>query len=344
MRRIFNNILFVVGCVAVVVMVLAFDVNISQLWSYLTQASWWLLAIFVLWIVVYCMNTLAWSTIISGSGPRNISLWHLLQLTVSGYALNSATSIGLVSGEPYRVVELSRYIGTQRATSSVVLFVMTHTYSHFWFWLTAVVAYLLSWSVGWVEMTTPIAWGLGFATLLSCGGIWLFLAGYKHGMVVWLLRGVGHIPGLKRWSRKMLAEHGEGLQHIDELIAQLRGQRRSSFLKSLGLEYSARLLQCLEVFAILVIFHADAGFSPITLLHAFFILAFTSLFANMLGFIPMQIGGREGGFAMSVAGLGMSASTGLGISIICRVRELLFDVIGMIWMKLSDWIWKQQKE
>ena len=65
----------------------------------------------------------------------------LLKLTVSGFALNYATPVGLLGGEAYRIMELSKYIGVQRATSSVILFAMMHIFAHFWFWVTGVVAY-----------------------------------------------------------------------------------------------------------------------------------------------------------------------------------------------------------
>jgi len=59
------------------------------------------------------------------------------------------------------------------------------------------------------------------------------------------------------------------------------------------------------------------------------------LFANLLGFIPLQLGGREGGFAITVAGLGMTAALGLSVSIICRLREITWDIIGVALMKMN---------
>lgn len=70
-------------------------------------------------------------------------------------------------------------------------------------------------------------------------------------------------------------------------------------------------------------------------LYSFIILAFTSLFANILGFMPMQVGGREGGFVMSVVQLGLNAEIGIFIGIICRIRELFWIIIGLILMKIN---------
>ncbi len=348
----YQRVLFIVGVAAIVVMIVAFHVSLADLAACLSRAGWWLAAIVALWLVIYALNTQAWMEVIprvGASSPRRgnrrHSLWRFLrlwQLTVSGYALNSATSIGLVSGEPYRVVELGRHVGFRRATASVALFVMMHTFSHFWFWLTAIGATVALWLCGVLPLNAATAWVLGLATLFCAGGVALFLAGYRKGFVFGLARIVAALPGLRRWGRRMLRSHGEDLRLIDGYIASLRRHRPRNFMRSFWLEYTARLLQSVEIAIILHIFDMPGSW-PWLVMQGFLIIAFTSLMANLLGFIPMQLGGREGGFALSVVTLGMTASVGMGVGIICRVREIFFDCVGIILMRISEHETKQNQ-
>lgn len=51
--------------------------------------------------------------------------------------------------------------------------------------------------------------------------------------------------------------------------------------------------------------------------------------------VPLQLGGREGGFALSVAQMGMGGGIGMFVSIISRVRELFWASVGLLLMKVG---------
>ena len=88
---------------------------------------------------------------------------------------------------------------------------------------------------------------------------------------------------------------------------------------------------CLEVMFILNILTSDVSFADCVL-----IMAFTSLFANLFFFSPMQLGAREGGFALATGGLAISSAFGVYTGLITRVRELISIVIGVALMKVGN--------
>ena len=330
-----RNIFFAFGLVAVIVMLFTFKVSFTQLWADICHAGYWLFAILGLWIFLYMMNAWTWHIIIRGSGDCPIPFWKILKLTITGFALNYATPAGLMGGEPYKIMELKPYIGTQRATSSVLLFAMMHIFAHFWFWTTSIAVYLILAAFGILPINVGMGIVLLFMTCFCGAGIYLFMRGYKNGMVVKLIRFISHIPGCKKWGRQFAESHQEDLMKIDRQISQLQSQNQRSFFGSFALEFIGRILQSLEIYFMLLLFEAGTG-GGLTFVYAFLILSFTSLFANLLFFLPLQLGGREGGFAMSVAQMGMTADIGMFVSIICRVRELFWTAIGLLLMKVGN--------
>lgn len=344
-----KNIFFLFGLTMVILMFITFDVSLRQLWEHICHAGYWLAAAIALWGVLYALNSLSWRAILKGSGRLGISWPTLLKFTISGYALNYTTPFGMPGGEAYRAMTLSKYVGVQRATSSVVLYMMMHIFSHFWFWVTAIITYIICALCGDLSLGTAMRWVLFFASLFCAGGIYLFIRGYRYGLVTKLMRGISKIPGLRKWGTGFYAAHQDDLKKIDEQIAALHSQNRRSFFTSLGLEYGARILQSFEIFFMLLLFGVEPGVTQgmggttmnvggyfLLFVHSFLILAFTSLFANLLGFLPMQMGGREGGFTLSTTQLGMTPAIGLFISIISRVRELTWICIGLLLIKIPD--------
>ena len=338
-----NNLFFVVGVLACVVMLLTFDVSFTELWEHICHAGYWLIPIVGVWIIIYAINAWSWFTIIRSKTrgtSEHVSFLRVYRLTITGYALNYATPVGGLGGEPYRILELSKDVSNEHATSSVILYAMMHFFAHFWFWFSSIFIYLGLAAVGDLPINTAIATVLGIIIIFCLIFFWIFSRGYRKGLVVSTLHLLGRIPGLKGWSSRLLENRGETFRNIDQQIASLYAEDKRAFYRSLVLEYLSRVVQSSEVLFMLLLFGIDCGggFTGITLtyLHAILIVSFTTLFANLIGFLPMQLGVQEGGFVLSIAALGLSAALGIFVSIICRVREIIWIIIGIALMKIKD--------
>lgn len=321
-----RNVFWFFGIFAIVVMLCTFDMDYQELWQNLRKAGIWFPAVILLWLFIYLLNALSWYIIIRDGKHAPVPFWKVYKLTVSGFALNYATPVGLMGGEPYRIMELTPYVGGSKATSSVILYVMMHIFSHFCFWMFSVLLYLV---------LEPL--NLGMSIVLAIVGvccllaIYFFMKGYKNGMAVRTIRLLCHVPFAKKWANRFLVERKDALERVDAQIAELHRQRKTTFYASLGLEFLARIVGCVEVLFILNILTSNVSFLSCVL-----IMAFTSLFANLFFFSPMQLGAREGGFALATGGLAIPSAFGIYTGLITRVRELIWIVIGVLLMKVGN--------
>lgn len=326
MKNKYRNIFLAFGIVAVLIMIFTFDMDYRELWENLKRAGIYLPLVLLLWLFVYLINTTSWYIIIRSGGKPGFSFARLYKFTVTGFALNSVTPVGLMGGEPYRVMELKPYIGVERATSSVILYVMMHIFSHFCFWLTSVLLYVCLY---------PVEWAMGIilgAITLFCSLVTvLFIKGYQHGMAVAFIRMGSRLPFLKKRVIHFAELHAERLENIDKQIALLHQQKKRTFYSALLLEYIARVVSCIEIWLILNVLTTDVNFADCCL-----IAAFSSLLANLLFFLPMQLGGREGGFALAVGGLSISGAYGVYTALITRIREMVWVVIGLTLLKIGN--------
>lgn len=329
MKQKYQNIFFLIGVVAIVIMLFSFDISYRDLWHNLQRAGWWFFAVVLIWVPQYLLNAMSWGVILrEGTRKNPMPFLKLLKYTISGYSLNYVTPIGLLGGEPYRIMVLTPYVGGTRATSSVILYAMMHIFSHFVFWAFSILLYIVLYVK---EIHVLMAVFLILVASFCSLGIYFFMKGYRNGLAMKTLHFIGHIPGLKRWSRKFIETRRDKIEEIDSQISELHAQSRKTFYLSLFLEFSSRVVGCMEIWFIFMILTDTPSFWNCILIQAF-----TSLFANIFFFMPMELGAREGGFALAVGGLSMSGAFGVFAGLLTRVRELIWIVIGIGLMKIGE--------
>lgn len=332
LKPIYRNIFLAVGIVAVLLMVRNLDVTWDEVAVAARRAGIWLPACLLLWLVIYLMNAWAWSLIIKAGRPegdeRGVGFWRVLKYTITGYALNYVTPAGVLGGEPYRILELKSFLGTERAVSCVLLNSMMHIFSHFCFWAFSILLFLATY---FSRLNWASALLLALASAFVAAGIYVFVCAYRYGMaeksVAWLTR----VPWVGGRVEHWMLVHRDMLHSIDEQITALRLHSPRTFYTTLFLEFLARLVGCLELQFILFVFTNE-----VLLADCIMMQGFTSLIANVVFFIPMQVGVREASMALFANFTILNGGYGVLTSLIVRIREIVWITIGMCLLKAGN--------
>ena len=136
--KLITNTFFAIGIAFLAFLI--YKIGIDVIWDNIKLTKWWFFGIVGIWGVVYLINAVSFNTIIKDGSEesKSVSFLNVFKLTISGYAINQITPMGLLGGEPYRIMQLKPKLGIQKATSSVLLYMMMHIVSHFIFWIISI--------------------------------------------------------------------------------------------------------------------------------------------------------------------------------------------------------------
>ena len=322
-RKLYKAIFLLIGIATLgyMIYVIGFDV----IWYNIRKTGFWFFPITGIWLVVYILNALAFKIIIQEPQLKgsNIPFLTVLRITISGYAINYITPFVALGGEPYRIMELKKFVGTNKATSSVLLYGLMHMFSHLIFWLLSIILIVFV-----VPLDNTLLIGCGIAFIIGILVMLWFLKVYKNGFTVSTFKLFQRIPYVRRWAKPFAEAKSASLIEIDEQIRILYADRRLAFYNSLILEILSRVVTCLEIY-----FAALAIGLNMSFLDALIISSASSLFANLIFFLPMQLGTREGGLVLALKSMRFRGDTGIFIGLITRVRELVWIAIGLMLIK-----------
>lgn len=324
--KIATNLFFLIGLCVLGYMI--YKMGIDVMWGNIKQTGWWFAAIIGVWAIVYLINALSFRFIIQDGEPesKKIRFLKLFKITISGYAINYITPFGLLGGEPYKILELKPYLGIQKATSSVLLYMMMHFVSHFIFWMISIPLLFIIVP----NVPTSIRIILAIAGAVSLILLYWSFTVYTKGIVSKALSLAAKLPFLKKRVGEYKTKHSVKIEQMDYLIADLYKNRKKDFIVSLSLELLARYVLCVEV-----LFMMYAINYPITFSQTVIIESIQSMIGNLFFFMPMQLGAREGGFVLAMSIMSMPAAHGIFVGLCMRIRELVWTVVGILLIKVK---------
>ena len=321
----YNNYFFLVG--VLILVFLAYKLGFKTIYENLRNTGWWFVPIFGIWIFIYFFNAWALNIIITDGTPesKKVGIKQLMKLTISAYAINYMTPLS-IGGEPYKALKLKNELGTHKATSSVLLYVMMHYVSHFLFWLISIPVFIFVMPEvsGVIQM---VLWAVFIACVLLI--FWGYSV-FRKGIINNALSIGTRIPFFGRKIRVYRDKNKHHLDEMDILISDLYTNRKKDFFASLFVELMSRYISCLEVY-----FMAVPLAFELTFIQSYLIVSIATLVANIFFFAPMQMGTREGGFVLATTTLALPAGIGVYIGLCTRIRELFWILVGVMLTKIK---------
>ena len=321
----YHNYFFLIGVLVLAFMV--YKLGIQTIYENLRITGWWFIPIFGIWIIVYFFNAWSLKIIITDRTPesKKVKISQLMKLTISAYAINYMTPLS-IGGEPYKALKLKDDLGTHKATSSVLLYVMMHYVSHFFFWLISIPVFIFI-----MPEVSGVIQIVLWAVFLSC--VMLILWAYSvftKGVIKNALSIATRFPFVGRKIRLYRDKNQHHLNEMDLLISDLYTNRKKDFFASLFVELISRYISCFEVYFMAIPLAFDLSF-----IQSYLIVSIATLIANIFFFAPMQMGTREGGFVLATTTLALPAGIGVYIGLCTRIRELFWIMIGVLLTKIK---------
>lgn len=319
-KRVYPVIFFLAGVAGIAVMLCRMDLSHIEWDTIFRLMPLWVPMLLGVWALIYFIHALSYRLMMGSSGKK-VRMGRLFRVTLSSFAINHVTPMGLMGGEPYRIMELKPRVGVAKATASTLTFTVMFIASHVLFWLTGTVVYFVLFGLEGGFARTLLMALIGVCC--AAGGA-LFLFTKRQETITALLRFSSRLPLIGRVAARFLAKNAATLGTIDREIFEIH-RHRGRFWLTVLLEYAARLLEAAEYFMIFQLLGAGLTFAQ-----TLFSLMCASLLGNLMFFLPMQLGAREGGLALALGWMSIPASFGVTASLLARFREILYVVIGIL--------------
>ncbi len=274
------------------------------------------------YFVGFIFDSIGWRY--SFSSPPGVSFNRLFWVRMAGEAMNVVTPAAYLGGEPVKAFLLNKHkIPLVEGASAVVIAKTAMTVAEAIFVIIGAGIALHQVGAGSAVVKGVL---LALIALLPLVGLLIFAQ--RAGLFTRILRTLRKL-GLRG---RFLDRAEERVSHLDHNLSRYYRENPRGMVLATFYHLVGWVMGVGEVYLILSLMGI-----PVDLGMAFAIEALGAIIKGAMFFIPASIGTQEGGNVLIFAAYGLSATTSLSFSIIRRIREIIYVVIGLYIFSRYEW-------
>lgn len=287
------------------------EIGLERVWEAMRTLSWRLLVVLAFpYCVSTTLDTIAWRF---AFGERTAPFATLWAARLAGEAVNVTTPSASVGGEPVKAYLLRRWVPLPQGLATVVADKTTMVVGQGCFLVLGLVlgAFL-------VPLSSPVMTAM--AILLAVES--LALAGF----VIVQLRGLGGWSGrlLRRFGMAPSADRQEAFDGLDRSLASFYRERPRHLAAAVLFHFLAYVVGSLEIYLVLNFLDIPVSLATALVMESF---GAAVKFASFM--VPGSLGALEGGNVAIFAALGPGGVVGLSYTLVRRLREGAWVLVGL---------------
>jgi len=303
--------LLLVGAGLAFVAWLVWDLGPTAVWNTFRALGWRLvLVMFVPFCAAVALDTLGWQVLLPGA---RTGVMALIGARLAGEAVNLATPTASVGGEPLKAYLLRDLILLDHGLASVVVDKTTVVIGQAVFLAGGLILALTA-----LDPPREVSAAMGVLLAAEVIGVGGFIAVQLRGGVA----GAGRI--LQRLGVGPAGAHHDLLRKVEDGLVDLYRRRGKRVAASAILHAGGWAVGGLEIYVVVRLAGMSVDLGTALVLEA---LSTAVRFATFM--IPASLGALEGGNVAAFALLGLPGAAGLSFSLVRRLREATWAVIGL---------------
>ncbi len=260
------------------------------------------------------LQTVTWSVSLKGTDV-SVGITKLMGVRLASQSMGYLTVLGPVISEPMKI----KLLGTSSEPTITATFLDDGVY-----WFTSALLAI----AGVVSLPLVAVHGRAYHSIPAV----LVL-----GFAIVLIR--RRTPILSGVVRALGTRHPSWLARAERIEASIREYRLNQpalVRRMFWIDIACQVLLAAEVVVVLLSLHLPVHFGAVLAIEGM-----TRALKMISGWIPARLGSDEGGAISAFALTGLSPLLGLSLALTRRIRDLLWALIGIVWLawnsrKLSD--------